>query len=167
MASKKHYVVCDDKCLTEAYPKDEVYNKNETDKLLEGKANTLHSHEWLDINNKPTTYPPSSHNHDERYYTETECNDKFKTKSDFAVVTGIISVAGGGGKTSRISFPSGFTIDNTYPLEALYNTSGIWQATKSIPTTISINSSGVQVTISGASAYEGQTLNVKVLLVKI
>ncbi|MDD6058198.1 MAG: tail fiber domain-containing protein [Clostridiales bacterium] len=32
----------------------------------------VHSHAWGAITNKPPTYPPSAHNHDERYYTEEE-----------------------------------------------------------------------------------------------
>lgn len=31
---------------------------------------------WSDIINKPTTFTPSSHTHDDRYYTETEMNSK-------------------------------------------------------------------------------------------
>ena len=31
--------------------------------------------EWTAVQNKPTTFPPSAHNHDERYYTETELNN--------------------------------------------------------------------------------------------
>jgi hypothetical protein len=27
---------------------------------------------WDDVQNKPTTFPPSTHNHDDRYYTESE-----------------------------------------------------------------------------------------------
>ncbi|MGN0349904.1 MAG: hypothetical protein ACI4DR_10260 [Roseburia sp.] len=34
----------------------------------------VHSHAWSAISNKPLDYPPSAHNHDERYYTETEVN---------------------------------------------------------------------------------------------
>jgi len=31
--------------------------------------------EWTSVQNKPATFPPSSHNHDDRYYTETEINN--------------------------------------------------------------------------------------------
>lgn len=32
--------------------------------------------DWDDITNKPDTFPPSPHNHDDRYYTESEVDDK-------------------------------------------------------------------------------------------
>lgn len=41
-----------------------------------GGSTGLHTHTWADITGKPTTYPPATHNHDERYYTETEINEK-------------------------------------------------------------------------------------------
>lgn len=31
---------------------------------------------WDDVQDKPSTFPPSTHNHDERYYTETEIDAK-------------------------------------------------------------------------------------------
>lgn len=45
---------------------------------LKKKATTSHSHTWLEVTSKPTTFPPSLHNHDERYYTEEEIDTKFK-----------------------------------------------------------------------------------------
>lgn len=35
---------------------------------------------WGGVSNKPSTYPPSSHSHDERYFTETEINNLFNSK---------------------------------------------------------------------------------------
>ena len=32
------------------------------------------------IKNKPSTFPPATHNHDDRYYTETEADAKFLTE---------------------------------------------------------------------------------------
>lgn len=32
---------------------------------------------WNGVGSKPSTFPPSSHSHDDRYYTETEINTKF------------------------------------------------------------------------------------------
>lgn len=37
---------------------------------------------WDKISGKPSTYAPSSHTHDDRYYTESEINTKLATKSD-------------------------------------------------------------------------------------
>ena len=58
-----------------------VYTKAESDAILADKANTadLGDLAMLDnvdfttqVTNKPTAYPPVVHNHDDRYYTETE-----------------------------------------------------------------------------------------------
>lgn len=38
---------------------------------------TADSIDWSKVENKPETYPPSEHNHDDRYYTESEIDDKF------------------------------------------------------------------------------------------
>lgn len=40
------------------------------------KASTKPSYSWSEISGKPSTYTPSSHTHDDRYYTETEINNK-------------------------------------------------------------------------------------------
>lgn len=34
--------------------------------------------DWSFIQNRPSTFPPSSHTHDDRYFTEGEINEKFK-----------------------------------------------------------------------------------------
>lgn len=36
---------------------------------------------WSEITNKPTTFPPTTHNHDDRYYTESEVDTKLSTIS--------------------------------------------------------------------------------------
>lgn len=38
--------------------------------------------DWSRILNKPSTFTPSSHNHDDRYYTESEMNSKLDAKSN-------------------------------------------------------------------------------------
>jgi hypothetical protein len=38
------------------------------------KASSKPSYSWSEINNKPSTFAPSAHNHDDRYYTESEIN---------------------------------------------------------------------------------------------
>lgn len=50
-----------------------------------GKANSAKvadSVAWGNVSSKPSSYPPSGHNHDDRYYTETEMNNKLNGKSD-------------------------------------------------------------------------------------
>lgn len=78
------------------------YTKAETDTKLNGKSNTNHNHNstylgieakaesaksadsvaWSGISNKPSTYPPSSHTHDDRYYTESEVNNLLNGKAN-------------------------------------------------------------------------------------
>lgn len=36
---------------------------------------------WDNLSGKPSTFPPSTHNHDDRYYTETEINTKLAGKA--------------------------------------------------------------------------------------
>ena len=38
--------------------------------------------DWDNINNKPSSFTPSTHTHDDRYYTETEINTKLNSKSN-------------------------------------------------------------------------------------
>lgn len=46
-----------------------------------GDADLL-SIDWSKILNKPSTYPPSSHNHDDRYYTGSEVDSIFEKKEE-------------------------------------------------------------------------------------
>lgn len=43
-----------------------------------------HTHVWGDITGKPTTFTPSAHTHDDRYYTETEVDTKLGLKANIA-----------------------------------------------------------------------------------
>ena len=45
------------------------------------KADTKPAYSWNEINSKPTTFAPSAHTHDDRYYTETEMNGKLANKA--------------------------------------------------------------------------------------
>lgn len=44
--------------------------------------------DWSDITNKPSSFTPSSHTHDDRYYTETETNSLLNAKSDKTATIG-------------------------------------------------------------------------------
>ena len=45
-------------------------------------ADTASAVAWSDVTGKPSTFSPASHNHDDRYYTETEIDTKLAGKSD-------------------------------------------------------------------------------------
>ena len=47
-----------------------------------GTANTADAVDWSGVKNKPSSFTPSSHTHDDRYYTESEINTKLAGKSD-------------------------------------------------------------------------------------
>lgn len=98
----------------ETHCKHEICSKKETEDLLKEKSEKGHTHTWNQIESKPTTFTPSSHTHDDRYFTETEVNNKlaqYKLKGDFAVISGTLSASGGEGNTT-VNYPSGFSKDN-------------------------------------------------------
>lgn len=47
-----------------------------------GTADVANSVDWSKVQNKPSSYPPASHTHDDRYYTEGEINSKLDGKSN-------------------------------------------------------------------------------------
>lgn len=89
---------------SEFYDKDEIdtlladkadvgdsYTKDEEDALLADKADSADlgdlaskdTVDWdSDIDNIPSTFPPEAHNHDDRYYTETEMDALLADKAD-------------------------------------------------------------------------------------
>lgn len=57
------------------------------------KASTKPSYVWSEIGSKPSTFPPSSHTHDDRYYTEGEVNTKFQNLNPSYITDGYTSKA--------------------------------------------------------------------------
>ena len=49
---------------------------------------------WSGITGKPDTFPPSTHNHDDRYYTETETDDKLAGKANRSHTHGMGDISG-------------------------------------------------------------------------
>lgn len=81
---------------------DRYYTESEIDTKLAGKSDTTHNHDsaylgitakaesaksadsvaWNNVSGKPSTFTPSSHTHDDRYYTESEIDKKLGGKSN-------------------------------------------------------------------------------------
>jgi len=59
-----------------------VYDTND-----DGIVNEADVVTWSGVTGKPATYPPDSHDHDERYYTETEVNTKLALQDEFTELT--------------------------------------------------------------------------------
>lgn len=70
--------------------------------LVDGKANSSHTHTWSQVTGapstatrwpswgevagKPSSFTPSSHTHDDRYYTQSQINSKLKAKAESIVL---------------------------------------------------------------------------------
>ena len=70
-----------------------------------------HSHAWSAITSKPSTFAPSSHTHDDRYYTESEVNNKLKDiviSKQFTSGSKNIGANDSAEITVTISVPSGY-----------------------------------------------------------
>ena len=62
-----------------------------------GGGGSAESVDWSNVTNKPATFPPSAHNHDDKYYTKNEVDTKLSAKAGTAVATtsaaGLMSAA--------------------------------------------------------------------------
>lgn len=84
---------------------------NSVSQLNEKKADINHSHAWSTITGKPSTFSPSSHTHDDRYYTETEINNRLKDiviMKQFTSSSKTIEACNTAEVTVTISVPSGY-----------------------------------------------------------
>ena len=53
-------------------------------------TNNSHTHLWANITDKPSTFTPSAHTHDDRYFTESEINSKlsgYQPKGSYAAAS--------------------------------------------------------------------------------
>ena len=77
---------------------------------------------WSGITGKPTTYPPSTHTHDDRYYTESEIDNKLNGKANTSGSYPSLSVgnanyanSAGSARANNISMSlSGTTLNISY-----------------------------------------------------
>lgn len=76
-------------------------------KALEAKIKAIKL-TWNSIQDKPETFPPNSHNHDDRYYSESEIDEKLGEKSNVVkkVWSGMYTQKGG----IVCSLPSGWKV---------------------------------------------------------
>lgn len=66
---------------------------------LKGTADAANSVDWSKVQNKPSSYAPASHTHDDRYYTESEVNTKlanYQPKGNYAAASHTHNYAGSG-----------------------------------------------------------------------
>lgn len=64
-----------------------------------GNADVANSVDWSKVQNKPSSYAPASHTHDDRYYTESEVNIKlanYQPKGNYAAAEHTHNYAGSG-----------------------------------------------------------------------
>ncbi len=78
-----------------------------------GNADVANSVDWSKVQNKPSSYAPASHTHDDRYYTESEVNTKlanYQPKGNYAAASHTHNYAGsgsaGGSATSAVKLDS-------------------------------------------------------------
>lgn len=87
---------------------------------------------WDEITGKPTTFTPSSHTHDDRYYTETEINNKLAGYLPLAggAMTGTIKHGGAGQwikDRNNVAILGTATSKDSYnPVIGQYTPSGCW-----------------------------------------
>ena len=82
-----------------------------TNQLNSDKADTNHTHTWATITGKPSTYAPTAHTHDDRYFTEAEINSKMNNMFKVVTVSGAsVAFAAGESRALTISYtsPSGY-----------------------------------------------------------
>ena len=107
--------------------------QHEINLAIDSKISVGGSVDWSDIQNKPSDYPPSTHNHDDRYYTESEVDTALNNKQDTLVSgtsiktinntsllgSGNISIGGGGSSVDIATTWGNPTSDSKVPSEKL------------------------------------------------
>lgn len=101
-----------------------VCEGNDT-RLSDARTPTSHTHDEryyteTEMNSLLNGKSATTHTHDDRYYTESEMNTKlatYKLKGDFAIIAGSGTI----GTTASISYPNGFNKDNCVILSCMIN----------------------------------------------
>lgn len=78
---------------SDSYIKNKPTSMPASDVPAWAKASTKPSYAWSEIGSKPSTFPPASHTHDDRYYTESEVNTKFQNLNPSYITDGYTSKA--------------------------------------------------------------------------
>lgn len=118
-----------------------------------GTANVANSVDWSKVQNKPSSYAPASHTHDDRYYTESEVNTKlanYQPKGNYAAASHTHNYAGsgsaGGSANSAIKLDSSagsatqpvyfkdgkpvattYALNKTVPADAKFTDTNTWR----------------------------------------
>ena len=69
---------------------------------------------WENVEGKPEAFKPEAHNHDDRYYTESESNSRFATKNQSPTVD-LNTITGSGFMTNELS--ANATTARHYPIQ--------------------------------------------------
>lgn len=140
---------------------------------------SAHSHAWGDVTGKPTSFPPESHSHSVANVTglQTELDSKADesgatftgnvnmnggakmgssgmTVSEMRVLTGSLGTSGTTNALTTISYPSGYTKDNTYVVSAMVqHSTGSWYLAGDLYEGESVRTSetGIQIVVQNAS----------------
>ena len=100
---------------------------------------------WDDIDSKPSTFPPSNHTHDDRYYTESEINTKLNGKANSSHTHT---------KNQITDFPSSLKNPNTLTIQANGTSLGSYDG--SATKTFNITAGNVGASPSNHSHTAGQ-----------
>ena len=105
--------------------------------LIGGEAASV---AWTDVTGKPSTFPPAAHDHDDRYYTETEINAALAAKAALAGAT----------FTGSVGFPGGAMV------KGILVNGGILNPDTVTPADLTINSPTITDAF-GAPEWQGDT----------
>lgn len=151
--SKMYYVVDESKLSTEeGY---EVYT-----------AGSATSVPWSGVTGKPSTYTPSSHTHDDRYYTESEIDSKLKSKANSShthtksqITDFPTSMPANGGNASTVN---GHTVESDVPANAKFtDTTYSSKAATSGGTDVSLVTTGEKAIWNAKTSNAGTITGIK------